>query len=237
MQRPIYNQLATLFEYPGPEYPQTVASVLEATRGADHGAAAHLEEFSGRLPFGQVDDATVVMEEIFTRSFDVQATTTLDIGYIMFGDDYKRGELLVNLSREHREAGIACGDELADHLTNILRLLAVRERDETLDDLVGMVLAPVLRQMIAEFEPERMEAKDKQYEKHHRTLIESSVDRNTIYRHALRAVYAVLEHEFDLVNTKRAHVPTSDFLESVNRELEIENDEQQPPEQRTPGTC
>ena len=32
-------------------------------------------------------------EELFTRSFDVQAVTTLDLGYVLFGDDYKRGAL------------------------------------------------------------------------------------------------------------------------------------------------
>jgi hypothetical protein len=37
---------------------------------------------------------------LFTRSFDVQAVTTLDLGYIVFGEDYKRGELLVNRAPE-----------------------------------------------------------------------------------------------------------------------------------------
>ena len=44
-------------------------------------------------------------EEIYTRTFDVQAITTLDVGYVLFGDDYKRGELLVNLNNEHTKAG------------------------------------------------------------------------------------------------------------------------------------
>jgi len=57
-------------------------------------------------------------EEIYTRTFDVQAITTLDAGYVLFGDDYKRGELLVNLSKEHTKSGNDCDTELADHLPN-----------------------------------------------------------------------------------------------------------------------
>lgn len=237
MRRPIYDALASLFEYPGPDFAEKTAGVLEDA--CEHGPEAmpHLEAFAALLPYGRVDDATLAMEELFTRTFDVQATTTLDVGYVVFGDDYKRGELLVNLNREHREAGVACGDELADHLTNLLRLLAVRDRDATLDDLVAMILAPALRQMIGEFEAGRRQAKEKQYQKHHRTLIEVSTDRQTIYSHALLAVYAVLEGEFDLAESGQEPVKTTDFLESLTRELEIEADEQGPQEQRMPGTC
>ena len=45
-----------------------------------------------------------------------QVLATLDIGYVLFGDDYKRGELLANLNQEHRKANNDCGTELADHL-------------------------------------------------------------------------------------------------------------------------
>ena len=62
--------------------------------------------------------------EIHTRSFEVQSITTLDVGYVAFGDDYKRGELLVNLNREHEAVGVDCGSELPDHLPNVLRLMA-----------------------------------------------------------------------------------------------------------------
>jgi len=57
----------------------------------------------------------------------VQAVTTLDVGFILFGDDYKRGEMLVNISREIKEVGHDCGNELADHLPNILFLVSRME--------------------------------------------------------------------------------------------------------------
>lgn len=84
-------------------------------------------------------------EEIYTRSFDVQALTTLDLGYVLFGDDYKRGELLVNLNNEHKKAGNVCGNELSDHLPNVLRLLAKLEDEQLLADLISLILYPALR--------------------------------------------------------------------------------------------
>ena len=51
--------------------------------------------------------------EYYIKTFDVQASCYLDIGYILFGEDYKRGEFLVNLAKEHKSRkrlwGRACG--------------------------------------------------------------------------------------------------------------------------------
>ena len=91
------------------------------------------------------------MQEIFTRSFDVQAITTLGVGYVMFGDDYKRGELLVNLNREHREAGVECGTELPDHLPNVLACSAGGRIRRSSAEFVEEILHPALRMMIEEF--------------------------------------------------------------------------------------
>ena len=68
--------------------------------------------------------------ELYLRTFDVQAITTLDIGYVLFGEDYKRGALLAGLSAEHKKVSNDCGIELADHLPNVLRLLPKMEAGE-----------------------------------------------------------------------------------------------------------
>ena len=95
-------------------------------------AGAALNAFTGFVSHASL----VEQEELFTRSFDVQAVTTLDLGYVLFGDDYKRGALLVNLNREHREAGNPCHNELADHLPNVLRLLPKLQDAALRDELV-----------------------------------------------------------------------------------------------------
>jgi nitrate reductase assembly molybdenum cofactor insertion protein NarJ len=133
-----YQVLAPLFEYPDAGYPGRVADIQEYLSGRYADAAAELDRFAEYLPC----DDLQAMQELFTRSFDVQAATTLDIGYVLFGDDYKRGILLANLSREHRNAGIDTGTELADYIPNLLRLMAVIEDEEVLHDLAYAILAP-----------------------------------------------------------------------------------------------
>jgi nitrate reductase assembly molybdenum cofactor insertion protein NarJ len=164
------------------------------------------------------------MQELFTRSFDVQAATTLDIGYVLFGDDYKRGILLANLNREHRNASIDTGTELGDYIPNLLRLMAVIEDEEVLHDLAYAILGPALLEMIGEFSTERIEKRNKKYEKHYKTLIEAPAvasEAVTLYQFALKSLYAVLQQDFALI----ASMPlqrSSEFLASVSRENRIE---------------
>ena len=95
----------------------------------------------------------------------------------MFGDDYKRGEMLVNLNRELRDHGINCGSELPDHLPNVLRLIARWRDRELAAEFVREILHPALEMMIAEFGQRRMEARNGLYQKHFKTLIVSSAER------------------------------------------------------------
>ena len=110
-----YEHLAVLFDYPRRDYPTWVQSIYDLLAGRYLLAAAHIDAFAKALPTdgGPFDpEALDEVQEVFTRSFDVQSITTLGVGYVMFGDDYKRGEMLVNLNREFRDAGIDPGTEL-----------------------------------------------------------------------------------------------------------------------------
>ncbi len=212
--------LASLFEYPDADYPDRVRDVKDCLTGRYSDASAELERFIELLP---VDDLQK-MQELFTRSFDVQAVTTLDIGYVLFGDDYKRGILLANLNREHRNAGIDTGTELADYIPNLLRLMAVIEDEEVLQDLAYAILAPALLEMIGEFSTDRIQKRNKSYEKHYKTLIEApavAVEAVTLYQFALKSLYAVLKQDFALIETMPLQ-RSNDFLASVSRENEIE---------------
>ena len=215
-----YEMLAPLFEYPDADYPGKVGDIEEYLVGRYSDAAADLGRFLELLP---ADDLQA-MQELFTRSFDVQAATTLDVGYVLFGDDYKRGMLLANLNAEHRTAGIDTGTELGDYVPNLLRLMAVIEDEEVLHDLAYAILGPALLEMIGEFSTERIEKRNKSYEKHYKTLIENpevASEAVTLYQFALKSLYAVLKQDFALI----ASMPlqrSDDFLASVTRENVIE---------------
>jgi len=173
------------------------------------------------------EEALDEIQEIFTRSFDVQAITTLGVGYVMFGDDYKRGELFVNLSREYADAGIYCGTELADHLPTVLRLIARWQDEDLVAELVEELLHPALHQMIAEFGSQRCQQRNKLYQKHYKTLIASSASRGTMFRAPLAALLEVLKEDFTLSDWKPPE-QDNDFLQSLGRELDIEDNAGRP---------
>ena len=144
-----YHLLAGLFEYPDVGFPEAVRQIKQFLDGNYPEAAGEIGKFVDYLPA----DDLLTMQELFTRSFDVQAIATLDIGYVLFGDDYKRGEMLANLNREHLAAKNDCGTELADHLPNILRLMSLLKDEELIEDLAYAIVGPALLEMIGEFDP------------------------------------------------------------------------------------
>ena len=225
-----YEHLARLFDYPRLDYARWVQASYNVLVDRYALAAAEIERFAQALPTSGEDlspEALDEIQEVFTRTFDVQAVTTLGVGYVMFGDDYKRGEVLVNLSREYATVGIDCGNELPDHLPNVLRLMARWEDRDLAAEFTQELLYPALGRMVAEFEIRRSEERDGLYEKHYRTLIASSAKRRAMFREPLRAVIAVLKADFTLSEW----VPPeqdNDFLHAIGRELEIEDGDSVP---------
>ena len=220
-----YAVLADIFQYPSDAYPERVRSVRTQISDRWPKAARELDRFIELLP----EDDLIQMQELFIRSFDVQAVTTLDIGYVLFGDDYKRGELLSNLNREHIAAKVDCGHELSDHLPNVLTLLsrlpdAEPVDEELIDELARQIVAPAINKMIDEFSIERVQKKNESYEKHYKTLIEApadNVEAATFYKFTLKSLFEVLKADFG-VTEQIPVVMTSDFLQSVLTENEIE---------------
>jgi len=221
-----YGDMAALVEFPRPGLAGRGRSLLETLAERCPEAAHEVEGFLDAIPA-----ATLDQQELHTRTFDVQALTTLDAGYVLFGDDYKRGALLSNLNQEHRRANNDCGGELADHLPNLLRLIPRLEDREVRDELVAQIVVPAVMLMIREFEPARVERKNASYRKHYKTLIDPApAGDSTVYRRALKAVLHVLERDFQLSGTiaklsaAGSRRQTVEFLQLVEREMEIEQD-------------
>lgn len=214
-----YDFLAAVYAYPEEDF---AAKVQEARTFLD----AYLPE-AGRLfaPFADFMPSlsTSEQQELFIRSFEVQAVTTLDLGYVLFGDDYKRGELLVNLNREHREAGNECGIELADHLSNVLRLLPKMQDEALREELARRIVWAALKRMIRGFEPEQVELKDNFYRKKYKTILDRPKDHYTIYARALEALYRLLQFDFGF-EERELPEQVSDFLKNLHTEVKLEGD-------------
>ena len=221
-----YSAAAGLLDYPGPESAGRWRTLPAMLRGRYPDAALEVERFLDAIPASTLD-----LQELHTRTFEVQSLTTLDVGYVLFGDDYRRGALLSNFNREHGRAENDCGGELADHLPNLLRLMPKIEDAELLGELAEQLLVPALMLMIREFDPERIEKKNTSYPKHYKTLIDPAgrCD-STIYRLPLKAVLQMLARDFPVSGTIArlsgwsSRAQTVDFLQRVGKEMDIERE-------------
>jgi len=214
-----YTLLAGLYQYPDGGYPQKIKDIQEFVDSNYPEAGEDIDTFVELLPAGDLNK----MEELYIRSFDVQSVTTLDIGYVLFGDDYKRGELLANLNREHRQADNDCGSELGDHLPNLLRLISKLDDRELVVEMIEELLVPALAKMISEFEPDRLKKKNELYQKHYKTLIETPKEGALMYLSALKVLDKVIRKDFSVVD-KPVKRQTIDCLQSLDTEIEIENE-------------
>jgi len=212
-----YNKISNLFVFPQKEnYIDNVHDIQQYFNKMLPDVGKTLQPFTDVMS----NVNKYELEDIYLRTFEVQSITTLDIGYVVFGDDYKRGELLVNLNKEHKNYGIDCGDELADNLSNVLKLINVIEDSELLNDLVNMIVAPALSKMIQGFGDGQIAAKDRVYIKHHKTLLQKHKS-FTIYKHALFALYKALDYDFKIKKQEQP-LRSGGFLSSIKQEIILE---------------
>ncbi len=149
-QQKLYQHFANLLDYPGPDL-DLVDQARECVNAltpeyADEAAQLALFlAFAERTPQGQ-------LEEIYTATFDLNPACYIFVGYLMFGESFKRGKFLVGLQERYKERGFSAGDELADHLAVILRFVSTLDPEEVLvQELVEDCLLPVLQRMNANF--------------------------------------------------------------------------------------
>ena len=211
-----YDTLSRIFKYPHPALLTDLKLAENIVREFHPELLEYLEPFTECVSSSTLSQ----MEEIYTRTFDVQAITTLDTGYVLFGDDYKRGALLANLNKEHLAAENNCGTELADHLPNLLKLLP-RMKDNLIRlELVKKIILPALNKIISDFASERIKQRNISYKKHYKTLLESSRDYALIYRFPLQLILKILGFDFGLMPEDELKQEKS-FTKEIINELEI----------------
>ncbi len=84
-------------------------------------------------------------EELYTRTLDLTPLTAPNLGYAVYGEDYRRGRFMAALNSEYAVLGVDSSNEIPDHLIPVLRYLAVAE--EPLPELLQL-LGAALQQII-----------------------------------------------------------------------------------------
>lgn len=174
------------------EYPSSGIAIAKAARecralieGEDAAAAAYLGEFTTfveRTPHS-------TLEEIFTATFDLNASCHPYIGYHMFGEAYKRSALLLELKERFREHNFDPGIELPDHIAVLLRFMSLCPDVELNTEIAREALLATLDPMMVPPEPEPVEDGEEAPE---------IFDLGDDYRRVLQALRLILQARYGM---------------------------------------
>ena len=141
-----FELFSKIISYPDINYKKNVEKGLAELEGSYPQAYEFLQKFDQEI--AKMDPTE--LEEKYTKTYDIQGQCCLDVGYILFGEDYKRGQFLVEINRMANENQVDTESELPDHLPNMLKLLG-KLSDENRKEMIERVLLPALDKMLENF--------------------------------------------------------------------------------------
>ena len=192
MDKDQYIILSELFKYPKEGYQDNVKKCLFMLEEKYPNASKTFERF-----YDYIKDKTLYqVEEVFGFTFHIQAICFLDVGYVLFGEDYTRGEFLVNMKAEQAKINHDCEEELADNLPHVLQLMAISADKDFVDELAVRAVIPALEKMLVEFKASRTELRKKIMKKKQKAIIMEDIKEGNIYQNALQALLIVLQTDF-----------------------------------------
>ena len=155
MTADLCDAFAEVLSYPADRNPGPAPALerLAGIRRIGHGeeqAEKQVLAFVSRFAEEIQDLTTGDLQELYTRTFDINPITSLEIGWHLYGEAYERGAFLVRMRGLLRRHGITESMELPDHLTHGLRLLGRMDKAEA-DSFAQQCLLPALHKMLDGF--------------------------------------------------------------------------------------
>jgi nitrate reductase delta subunit len=138
---------ARLVSYPDAQTAELAGRAADDAQAANHPCQDALEAFAVQARLLSAAE----LQEAYTRAFDMSPGTTLEVGWHLFGDTYKRGQFLAYLRGELRQRGVEAGSELPDHLGVLLRLMPRLSNEDSIG-LAEDCLLPALDRLIVPLE-------------------------------------------------------------------------------------
>ena len=170
----LYEILARLIEYPADDWNTPVERWEQRLTTEGDEVPPQLVELRRKLRDLPIES----LQELYTRTFDLNPVCTLDIGYHLFGENYKRGELLAGLRETEAPFELGQQNQLPDYLPVLLRLLVKLEDQELRESLIVELLIPALSKML-----------------------QSLDDANNPYRYLIQAIDTELRNDASEVQT------------------------------------
>jgi nitrate reductase delta subunit len=140
----LYEVLADLLEYPTEDWAWQLELGQQLLTSESQELMPDLLAFRREVEHLPV----ALLQEQYTRTFDLNPVCNLEIGYHLFGENYKRGIFLANLREMEMAFAISQARQLPDYLPLLLRLLVKLEDEELRGDLIVECLIPALEKML-----------------------------------------------------------------------------------------
>lgn len=165
MNSNLYPAFSQLLDYPVANWQQRLDECHQEIMRNTTGLRSEFDPFLNELRLLRLAE----LQEIYTQTFDLNPVCTLDIGYHLFGENYKRGLFLAKLRETEAQYGLPEEGQLPDYLPIVLRLLGQPLPDDLRSEMIGECLLPALGKML-----------------------ESLKDKNNPYTDLLRTIRAAL---------------------------------------------
>ncbi len=137
----MYGSLADLLDYPSAGLPSRAAACAES---ADAAVKGDLESFLDLVRGLSEGD----LEELYTRTFDLQPESCLYIGHHLFGEDWRRGMFMARLNHRYAESGFSGSAECPDWLPTVLRFLEAEPRAPETEELLRECVIPAAARLL-----------------------------------------------------------------------------------------
>ena len=201
-----YLLFAELLRYPGKGYASNAKNCLDMLVCDYPEVALEITPFVEYTQTHSQDE----IEELFTKTFDVQPICYLDLGYVIFGEDYKRGAFLLHMQEEQLKANNDCGTDLSDNISNMLTLYTRTNDQALLNELAKKIIIPGLEKMISEFKQARVDLKMKVLKKLHKAIIQEELNHGNVYVNLFNALLHVFKKDFEHVSYEKVLDPVTD---------------------------
>lgn len=177
MNNTITLGLAQLISYPENSLDSLLNEVIKT-------AEESLPEIVSDLKTFQVAEQDLdlsKLQEVYTRTFDLKALACLDVGFILFGEDYKRGAFLVQIQKIHKNLELPPITELPDHLPNMLRIINGLKDENEKKELVEKICLPAVIKLLQVFNKDE--------------------NKRNVYFNCLHAIKTLFESKYEINNS------------------------------------
>jgi len=146
----ICRHFSGLLSYPDERVADRTVRCLAKVEAVNREASSPLERF---LAFIESNELARI-EEAFTGTFDLQALCHPYVGYQLCGESQQRTMFMIKLRELYRQFEFAAGNELPDHLTEVLRFIGLISDTDCRNEIIQDGLLPALDKLIQGIENE-----------------------------------------------------------------------------------